>query len=158
PAPFPRTCYAAHRRSVRGGLASAGVPPTATAPASALGICLGSASVTSALRCLIVGGAGVIGSHFVARLVATPQARDLIVYDNFSAGREWHLAHHDESTKLGIVRADVKDLDSLVSAMRGAELVIHLASNPDIARAASEPAIDFHEGTYLTHNVLEAMR
>src|SRR5262249_28223433 len=38
------------------------------------------------------------------------------------------------------------------------ELVIHLASNPDIARAASEPAIDFHEGTYLTHNVLEAMR
>ena len=37
-------------------------------------------------------------------------------------------------------------------------MVIHLASNPDIARAASEPDIDFREGTYLTNNVVEAMR
>jgi UDP-glucose 4-epimerase len=42
--------------------------------------------------------------------------------------------------------------------MRGQEVVIHLASNPDIARAATEPAIDFDEGTLLTHHVVEAMR
>ena len=38
------------------------------------------------------------------------------------------------------------------------ETVIHLASNPDIARAAREPDIDFREGTFLTQQVLEAMR
>src|SRR6185436_11853181 len=44
------------------------------------------------------------------------------------------------------------------AAMHGHEVVVHLASNPDIARAASEPDIDFREGTCLTQNVLEAMR
>src|SRR5262249_59468883 len=42
--------------------------------------------------------------------------------------------------------------------MDGSDVVIHLASNPDIARAATEPDIDFREGTYLTERVLEAMR
>jgi UDP-glucose 4-epimerase len=42
--------------------------------------------------------------------------------------------------------------------MDGHDVVIHLASNPDIAAAATDPAIDFDQGTALTHNVLEAMR
>ena len=57
-----------------------------------------------------------------------------------------------------MVRGDVKDLDLLTVAMQGHDRVIHLASNPDIARAATEPDIDFREGTYLTNNVVEAMR
>src|SRR5262249_20161643 len=36
--------------------------------------------------------------------------------------------------------------------------VIHLASNPDIAKAARQPDIDFYEGTLLTQQVVEAMR
>ncbi len=46
----------------------------------------------------------------------------------------------------------------LVDAMKGCATVIHLASNPDIARATTEPAIDFDAGTFLTHRVVEAMR
>jgi UDP-glucose 4-epimerase len=42
--------------------------------------------------------------------------------------------------------------------MQGHDTVIHLASNPDIARAVTEPEIDFREGTLLTNNVVEAMR
>ena len=42
--------------------------------------------------------------------------------------------------------------------MDGHDVVIHLASNPDIARAASEPTIDFTQGTALTSAVVEAMR
>jgi UDP-glucose 4-epimerase len=52
----------------------------------------------------------------------------------------------------------VKDLKSLTAAMEGHDVVIHLASNPDIARAATEPDIDFREGTLLTQQVVEAMR
>ncbi len=44
------------------------------------------------------------------------------------------------------------------SAIAGHDIVIHLASNPDIARAATEPEIDFYQGTALTNNVVEAMR
>src|SRR5438094_10517556 len=42
--------------------------------------------------------------------------------------------------------------------MCGHDVVISLASNPDIARAATEPEVDFQEGTLLTNNVVEAMR
>src|SRR5205807_2686517 len=78
--------------------------------------------------------------------------------DNLSSGREWHLAEHERDTRLQFVQADVENLDILTTAMNGHQVVIHLASNPDIARAATDPAVDFHQGTWLTHNVVEAMR
>jgi len=107
---------------------------------------------------LIVGGAGFIGSHFTDHLLASPAIEALTIFDNFSSGREWHYAHHLSDPRLQVVRGDVKDLPALSSAMRGHDAVIHLASNPDIARAVSEPDIDFREGTYLTQQVVEAMR
>ena len=109
-------------------------------------------------RYLVVGGAGFIGSHFVERLLADPAAEAVTVYDNFSSGREWHLAGNEGSAKLRVARGDVRDPGLLISAMRGHDTVIHLASNPDIARAAVEPAIDFDQGTLLTHHVAEAAR
>jgi UDP-glucose 4-epimerase len=82
----------------------------------------------------------------------------VLVFDNFSSGREWHLASHADDPRLDVVRGDVGDLHSLTTAMKGSDTVIHLASNPDIARAATEPSIDFDEGTRLTNHVVEAMR
>jgi len=109
-------------------------------------------------RVIVVGGAGFIGSHFVDRLLADAATEVVTVYDNFSSGREWHLRGHDADDRLVVCKGDVKDLESLVDAMGGHDLAIHLASNPDIARAATEPAVDFDEGTLLTHHVLEAAR
>ena len=106
----------------------------------------------------IVGGAGFIGSHFTDHLLGTPSVRRVTLFDNFSSGREWHYQQHANDDRLRVVRGDVKDLPALRSAMEGHDVVIHLASNPDIARATTEPDIDFREGTLLTQNVVEAMR
>jgi UDP-glucose 4-epimerase len=106
----------------------------------------------------LVGGAGFIGSHFVDRLLADEVADGVTVFDNFSSGRRWHLDEHQGDPRLTVVEGDVRDLESLVAAMDGHEVVIHLASNPDIARAATEPAVDFDLGTLLTHHVVEAAR
>ena len=106
----------------------------------------------------IVGGAGFIGSHMADRLLADSLISRVTLFDNFSSGREWHYQHHSADRRLKVVRGDVKDMELLRSAMKGHSVVIHLASNPDIARAAREPDIDFREGTYLTNNVVEAMR
>ena len=106
----------------------------------------------------IAGGAGFIGSHFTDRLLCDKSVEAVTLYDNFSSGREWHYAHHEHDQRLRVVRGDVKDLAALERAMAGHDVVIHLASNPDIARAAVEPDIDFREGTYLTQQVVEAMR
>lgn len=109
-------------------------------------------------RVCIVGGAGFIGSHFVERLLATPGTEQVTVFDNFTSGRRWHLQPFESDARLEVVVGDVEDLASLAGAVRGSDTVIHLASNPDIARAATEPAVDFDQGTVLTHHVVEAVR
>lgn len=110
------------------------------------------------MKVIIIGGAGFIGSHFTDRFLSDPATERVTLYDNFSSGREWHYAAHANDPRLNVVRADVKETEKLQNAMRGHDLVIHLASNPDIARAAKEPDIDFREGTFLTQQVVEAMR
>jgi UDP-glucose 4-epimerase len=115
-------------------------------------------ALTSSQRFFLVGGAGFIGSHFVDRLLGDPDVRSVTVYDNFTSGRAWHLEGHADDDRFQVVEADVKDFPALRAATAGHDVVVHLASNPDIARAATAPAIDFDEGTYLTHLVLEAAR
>lgn len=107
---------------------------------------------------IIIGGAGFIGSHFTDRLLDGGVAEAVTVFDNFSSGREWHIEHHLSDSRFTVVKADVNDADALAAAVAGGNTVIHLAANPDIARAAEQPAIDFDEGTVLTHIILEAMR
>lgn len=109
-------------------------------------------------RYFIAGGAGFIGSHFTDHLLRRSEVAAVTLYDNFSSGRDWHFEHHLSDGRLRVVRADVADLDRLASAMRDHDVVIHLASNPDIARAATDPEIDFRQGTALTNNIVEAMR
>jgi UDP-glucose 4-epimerase len=106
----------------------------------------------------IVGGAGFIGGHLVDRLLASPDVSEVSVFDNFSSGRWWHLANHEADPRLTVQRETVRNLGALREAMDGHDTVVHLASNPDIAKALTEPRIDFDEGTLLTFNVLEAMR
>lgn len=107
---------------------------------------------------IIVGGAGFIGSHFVDRFLADSDVEKVTVYDNFSSGHDWHLESHRHDARLSITRGDVRDVELLTSTVSGHSTVIHLASNPDIAAAVTNPAIDFDQGTLLTHSVAEAVR
>jgi UDP-glucose 4-epimerase len=109
-------------------------------------------------RYIIVGGAGFIGGHFSDYLLSHGAVERVTVYDNFSSGREWHVAAHVDDERFSVIRDDVRNLDALCVAMDGCDTVIHLASNPDIAAAATNPMIDFDQGTLLTQNVVEAMR
>lgn len=113
---------------------------------------------TGAVRVCIVGGAGFIGSHLADALLELAEIRRVTLFDNFSLGRERHYEHHRGDPRLRVVRGDADNMQALMDAVRGHEVVIHLASNPDIARAATEPGVDFYQGTVLTHNVVEAMR
>lgn len=112
----------------------------------------------SGSRYVVIGGAGFIGSHMVDVLLARDTTAQVTVYDNFSSGRKWHLQHHGDDRRLMVVEGDARDSSSLSEAMRDHDVVIHLASNPDIARAATEPAIDFDDGTLITHHVVESAR
>lgn len=106
----------------------------------------------------VSGGAGFIGSHLVRRLLRTDGIDRVVVFDNFSSGREAHLRECQTDSRLHVIRGDLKDPERIKAALAGADTVFHLAANPDIARAVTEPDIDFREGTVLMQNLLEAMR
>jgi UDP-glucose 4-epimerase len=83
---------------------------------------------------------------------------EVVVYDNLVSGSESHLDGVLDDPRLRLVVADLQDLDRVVAEMAGTDHVYLFAANPDIAAAVDDPGIDFWQGTYLTHNVLEAVR
>lgn len=110
------------------------------------------------MKIFIAGGAGFIGSHCVAKLLSQRDTTVVTVFDNLSSGRRWHLAQYEKDSRFRMVIGNIQDMEQLVSASASHDIVIHLASNPDIARAVNEPTIDFYQGTILSQNVFEAAR
>jgi UDP-glucose 4-epimerase len=110
------------------------------------------------LKYFIVGALGFIGSNIVHYLLKNQSDCKIFAYDNLSTGKIWHINDVKNDERLQIVIANVEDITSLSYCMAGSDVVIHLASNADIAKAETDPAIDFWNGTYLTQCVLEAMR
>ncbi len=108
-------------------------------------------------RSFVAGGAGFIGSHLTHELLRRPD-HEVIVFDNFASGKASHLDGLLGDPRLELIHADLQESETVAEAMRDIDHVYLFAANPDIAAAVDEPAIDFWQGTYLTHNVIEAMR
>jgi len=110
------------------------------------------------MKAFVSGGAGFIGSHLIGRLLKSEGTERVVVYDNFTSGQHSYLQDSLRDGRLSVVEADLKDVEGVREAMAGSDTIFHLAANPDIAKAITQPDIDFWEGTYLTQNVLEGMR
>jgi UDP-glucose 4-epimerase len=108
-------------------------------------------------RSFVAGGAGFIGSHMTRRLLGDPE-QQVVVYDNLSSGTLAYLAGVLDDERLTFVTGDLQDLEATTAAIAGCDRMFLYAANPDIARAVTEPAIDFWQGTYLTNNAIEAAR
>ncbi len=106
----------------------------------------------------VVGGAGFIGSTLVARLLAEERADRVVVLDNLSSGSREMLGESLGDPRVELIVGDCGDPEVSARSLDGIDVVVHLASNPDIARAVTEPEIDFSSGTLLTNSVIEAAR
>jgi UDP-glucose 4-epimerase len=108
-------------------------------------------------RFFVAGGAGFIGSHLTHELLRRPES-EVVVFDNMVSGDVSYLDGLLDDSRLQLVEADLRELERVVDAMAGADHVYLFAANPDIAAAVETPGIDFWQGTYLAHNVIEAAR
>jgi len=80
-------------------------------------------------RFLVIGGAGLIGSHVVEELLKEEIA-EVLIYDNFTRGRLENLsvALQDPRAKVFPLGGDIMHQDILHKAMEGVDGVFHLAA------------------------------
>ena len=78
---------------------------------------------------LVIGGAGLIGSHTVDQLLMEDVA-SIVIYDNFCRGAADNLESALKDSRVSIFDAggDITQPDILESAMRGADGVFHFAA------------------------------
>ena len=107
------------------------------------------------MRTFVVGGAGFIGSHLVDLLV---ERGPVTVYDNMSVGKVEFIKEPLESGRATLVKGDALDLPALTEAMRGHDVVFHLAANPEARWGLERTRLDLEQGTIATYNSLEAAR
>lgn len=107
-------------------------------------------------KCLVIGGAGFIGSFVVTELLKENVA-EVIVYDNFARGKKEYLneALKDERCRIYPVGGDIRETDILNDAMKDADYVFCLAAMW-LLHCKDYPRTAFDVNIAGTFNVLEA--
>src|SRR5712691_5776161 len=107
-----------------------------------------------ALRCLVTGGAGFLGSHVAERLVAL--GHQVRVVDNLSTGDEANLAGLDG--EIEFLRGDLCEARVCRSAVARIDVVFHLAALPSVPRSLKDPWASHDANVNATMRLLEACR
>lgn len=106
--------------------------------------------------CLVIGGAGFIGSFVVTELLKE-NVSAVIVFDNFARGKKEYLdeALKDKRCSIYPVGGDIRETDILNDAMKGVDYVFCLAAMW-LLHCKDYPRTAFDVNIAGTFNVLEA--
>jgi UDP-glucose 4-epimerase len=107
-------------------------------------------------KIVVIGGAGLIGSHCVDQLVCE-DVREIVVFDNFARGTAENLtaALNDPRVRVFEAGGDVMQTDVLRAALEGADGVFHLAALW-LLQCHEFPRAAFDVNIRGTFNVIEA--
>lgn len=89
--------------------------------------------MSSGGQALVTGGAGFVGSHVVAGLIA--QGTRVRVLDNLSTGQELNLS----DSHVEFVAGDIRDPEVLSGAMQGVRWVFHQAAMVSVPASMDDP-------------------
>lgn len=105
-------------------------------------------------KILLTGGAGFIGTKLVARLV---DQNEITIYDNLSRNslQSTDLA---ENRNVKVISADILDYEKLRKAVKGQQVIIHLAGVAGIDTVLRSPVKTFRVNLLGTANICEAAR
>lgn len=105
---------------------------------------------------MVIGGAGLIGSHTVDHLLKE-NVREIVIYDNFVRGSRENLSAALKDPRVRIFEAggDIMQSDVLHAALSGADGVFHLAALW-LLQCHEYPQTAFDVNIRGTFNVMEA--
>ena len=106
------------------------------------------------MRILVTGGAGFQGSHLVEYLICT--GHEITVLNTRSTNAEHNIAPFlDDMT---VIWGSVTDRDAVAKAVRGQDVVFHLAAHVNVDESVAKPHSYLEVNVGGTLNVLEAIR
>ncbi|MEI7833862.1 MAG: NAD-dependent epimerase/dehydratase family protein [bacterium] len=105
------------------------------------------------MKTLITGGAGFIGSNIVKQLLR--DGHEVTVLDNLFSG---YRSNIDVYPEVRFIEGDVRDEQAVTSAVRGAEVIYHLAASVGNKRSIDYPIQDAEINVIGTLRILEAAR
>lgn len=110
------------------------------------------------MNIVITGGAGFIGVNLAARLLKNGD--DVTIFDNLSRkGTPLNLKQiRKEYPQVKFIKGDLRDFKKISKAIKGADVVYHLAGQVAVTTSVVEPREDFEINLLGTFNVLEAIR
>ncbi len=105
---------------------------------------------------VVIGGAGLIGSHAIDQLAAE-DVGEIVIYDNFARGSLQNLENvmRDPRVKINEAGGDITQTDVLNDALKGADGVFHFAALW-LLQCHEFPRSAFDTNIRGTFNVLEA--
>jgi len=106
------------------------------------------------MNVLVTGGAGFIGSHTVEALLAA--GARVTVLDNFSNGKRTNLP--DAPERLRVIEGDIRDLETVRTAIADASHVLHLAAQVSVQASIADPLDSCRQNVLGFVTVLEAAR
>lgn len=110
-------------------------------------------------KVLVTGADGFVGSHLTQRLLALgADVRAMVYYNSFNSWGWLESFSEDEKNRLEVVCGDVKDPFFTDSAVKGCQVVFHLAALIAIPYSYVAPAAYADTNVKGTINVLEACR
>ncbi len=104
-------------------------------------------------RVLVLGGAGLVGSHLVDLLIQEP-VREIVVYDNFVRGTRNNLKQALQCPRVRVIEGDVTNLAQLREAVEGIDYVFHLAASW-LHQCVEDPRDCLEVNVIGTYNVVE---
>jgi UDP-glucose 4-epimerase len=104
------------------------------------------------MKALVTGGCGFIGSHIVEALVA--RGDQVVVLDSETADNDVFYKFDGAS----YVKENILNMDAVSTAMKGVEIVFHLAAESRIGPAVENPRKATEVNVVGTCNVLQAAR
>lgn len=103
------------------------------------------------MKILITGGAGFIGSNLAKRLVS--DGHQVVVLDNLLRGNK---LDKDTFEKIDFIKGDVRNLDTLIKASQGCDLIFHFAAVLGVDIVADNPVETMDVEVIGTRNVVHA--
>lgn len=110
------------------------------------------------MRLLVTGGAGYIGTHLVVDLLQA--GHDVVVVDNFSSGylEALERAQAIAGRSVTLFRGDIADSALMERALRGVEVVFHLAASKKVGESMEKPELYFQNNIGGMAALLAAMQ